>query len=416
PTPTNIIPTDGGEGGPDDDTMSGGDDTTPGGDDTTPGGNDTTPGGDDTTPGGNDTTPGGDDTTPGGDDTTGGDTGSMVLDGTLITNTTGGASRFEQSVILTVVATDPRNAYAKLFDLDDGGQEGNVTRELDFVIDNAGKLSIAVEDAASVPKVLVTDFELEGVSIHGSGMTNLQLSSDADLNNNEFAYTSEIDVSGGTGVLAQVETASTDGTRTGNGGNASPVNDNLSDPAGDTVNYLWGGGGDDTLVGGAGRDFLNGGDGADSVLGGGGDDILVYDSLDVALDGGDGTDILRVDIDRGFGTDTGELSTNSVDLTGNIAIANIEVILLTDDQDSSADVGTKLTLSAEDVLAFTDDDNVLYVLGNEGDSVVAGSGWTHGPDQNVNGALFDVYTHPVVGFDTVTLMIDADINQFAIAA
>lgn len=55
--------------------------------------------------------------------------------------------------------------------------------------------------------------------------------------------------------------------------------------------YLYGEGGNDTLVGGAGHDFLVGGAGADSFTGGAGDDVFVIDRYDAlsGINGGGGS-------------------------------------------------------------------------------------------------------------------------------
>ena len=187
--------------------------------------------------------------------------------------------------------------------------------------------------------------------------------------------------------MIQDVTYSTDGTRSG--GNAN--DDAFGDPGGN-LDYLWGGGGNDVLTGGDGADFLNGGTGIDQVIGGGGDDILVFDSIDTLLDGGGGTDILRVDSDT--------------DLTGNTAIQLIEVILLTEDAAGDAGIGIDLTITAQDVLNFTDANNELYVVGTAGDEVTLDAGWTNGGQVSVNGADFMVYTS---GLATVNVDVDVSV-------
>lgn len=49
------------------------------------------------------------------------------------------------------------------------------------------------------------------------------------------------------------------------------------------------------ITGNSAANVLDGAGGADRVNGGGGDDVLVYDALDELLDGGSGSDTLRVD-------------------------------------------------------------------------------------------------------------------------
>ena len=60
---------------------------------------------------------------------------------------------------------------------------------------------------------------------------------------------------------------------------------------------LTGGAGDDVLDGGAGDDWLDGGAGFDTLIGGSGNDTFIWDALDnlAALDGGSGTDTLRIE-------------------------------------------------------------------------------------------------------------------------
>ncbi len=329
-----------------------------------------------------------------------------VLNGSIVTNSTGGRSPKEQSAILTFVSTtDPRNSYAKLFNLDDGGQEGNVTEFVSFNIIENGDFTVALEDANSDDKFLLTNLTLEGAVIHGQGDGTTKLTSEADLTNDDFAITAVIDPPTTTPV--QGETASIDGTKTGSGGNAVSNDDDgspfpaLADGGGDGVNYLWGGGGDDVLNGSGDIDILNGGAGADILNGMDGNDILVFDPLDTH-NGGSGIDILRVDIDRdGNAVNGGDLR--------DMNIINIEVILLTDFSDSlDTTTGITLALDADDVLAFTDgsatsptgtvtEDMVdLWIVGNLEDSVEAGGvgNWTFNTQLTVTGGqVFNVYTN-----------------------
>ena len=127
-------------------------------------------------------------------------------------------------------------------------------------------------------------------------------------------------------------------------------------------------------------DVLNGGAGNDTLLGGDGNDILIYDSADQKIDGGGGTDVLRTD-EAAFGllnnvgvaTDaaTGFSVVEVVPFKQNIK--NIEVLLITDDAESSPFKGGLLNLTAQDVLDMTDPNNhTLTVLGNPGDVVNLG--------------------------------------------
>src|SRR5688500_2961762 len=110
-------------------------------------------------------------------------------------------------------------------------------------------------------------------------------------------------------------------------GNSSP-NHLKGTAAADRIN---GRRGDDTLDGGVGNDYLSGDGGNDYLFGDGGNDTLIWDAADVKVDGGSGTDTLKV---------TG---TRSLDLTtvADARIAGIEIVHL-------AGANT-LMLSASDV-------------------------------------------------------------------
>jgi methionine-rich copper-binding protein CopC len=138
-----------------------------------------------------------------------------------------------------------------------------------------------------------------------------------------------------------------------------------------TVNFL-GTAGADTLTGTAAAERAVAGNGNDTLVGGGGADVLY---------GGAGNDTLIVSdlafqrIDGGNGTDTLKLS--GAGLNFNLAsfrnrIDGIEVIDLTGSGNNS------LTLTARDVLNLSDYSNTLKVDGNAGDAVQTGGGWTDG--------------------------------------
>ena len=220
-------------------------------------------------------------------------------------------------------------------------------------------------------------------------MVTLKLDNDDSILVDQTALTSIIQPQATVGLHPhQPETASFDGNADANNG--------LSDPtitpgpgagsAENTVNYLYGADGRDDLTGGNDTDVLNGGAGNDTYIGGAGNDILIYDPVDQKMDGGSGTDVLRTD-EAAFGllnnvgvaTDaaTGFSVVEVVPFKQNIK--NIEVLLITDDAESSPFKGGLLNLTAQDVLDITDpNDHTLTVLGNPGDVVNLGIGASGG--------------------------------------
>ena len=323
---------------------------------------------------------------------------ARILDGTLTTNT----NVQEQAVVLTFFNMgNVFNSYAKLFLLNEQGQEGNVAVDAGFVIEGDQDYVVSLEHAGG-SKAIVTELTLEGVEIV---TTNTQLEPDGAFppGGKQFALTSVITPDDAP-TADQPATDSTDGDPTG----VDSLTDAAIDPAADDVNYLFGAGGADTLTGGIDTDVLNGGAGADILNGGAGNDMLVFDRLDTTLDGGDDDDILRIDIDAdGNVVNGGAIPSDSVDLTGNTAIKNIEVILLTEDASGTdglgdpdgsgdLDVGIEVVLNAARVADFTDAGNLLYLIGSAGDTADIGSGWTFdGIDNTGVGMLFHIYTQIV---------------------
>jgi Ca2+-binding RTX toxin-like protein len=159
---------------------------------------------------------------------------------------------------------------------------------------------------------------------------------------------------------------------------------------------LNGGGGGDALYGGNDGDTLDGGAGDDALYGGAGDDILVYDAADQTIvNGGSGTDTLRLD-GAGVALDLAPLA--------GISHHGIEQIDLTGTGDNA------LTLNAADVLAFSDETNTLTVFGNAGDSVsTSDGGWAGGGLVDIGGVFFESYTQGLA-----TLLVDQAIDQSGI--
>ncbi|MEK7391140.1 MAG: Calx-beta domain-containing protein, partial [Fibrobacterota bacterium] len=213
------------------------------------------------------------------------------LNGDLITNSN---QTVQQSILTFVQVNDPTHAYAKWISFDNQGQEGNLNQDVGFNIDSSNNYVVSLEAAQGGTKTLVTEFNLEGVTIDPHGGTfPIQVDGEATGPGGDdipTAFTAIIKpedyaTAGNDGLLVQTQTESLDGDAS---------NNTLNDPSLTQVNFLAGDAGNDTLNGGSGIDILNGGAGNDTLNGGDGNDILVY-GLGDAIHGGSGFDILRID-------------------------------------------------------------------------------------------------------------------------
>ncbi|MDD5165755.1 MAG: hypothetical protein PHG25_04465, partial [Candidatus Pacebacteria bacterium] len=156
--------------------------------------------------------------------------------------------------------------------------------------------------------------------------------------------------------------------------------------------------GDDSLSGGAGNDILIGGAGSDSLHGEGGNDALVYDSHDVTIDGGTGTDTLVL------------IGNSNIDFhTLSSNVNNIEVIDLTSgDHDLSS-------ITFTDVVNMTENGNSnIYILGDGADQVgFLNSGeWSQtgtAVSYDVNGTSYMFNEYTSVGDPTVMVRVETDI-------
>ena len=165
--------------------------------------------------------------------------------------------------------------------------------------------------------------------------------------------------------------------------------DVIDGSAGDDL--IRGGAGNDTLIGGDGNDTLIDGNGQDSFSGGAGDDLMSVssDQFD-SIDGGEGFDVLA--LDEGIDIDFSSPGLGSV--------SNIEQIHLGDD-----DSGTILTLTEEALVAMTEADNELMVIGDGNDTIDISGASLETANQVINGATYDVYN-----FGSGTLLADTDVN------
>jgi Ca2+-binding RTX toxin-like protein len=141
-------------------------------------------------------------------------------------------------------------------------------------------------------------------------------------------------------------------------------------------------GGHDYIYGGAGDDIIYGQEGNDTIDAGSGDDVV---------DGGSGFDTLVV---------TGETELNFSN------VSNIEHIDMSEDG-----VDQTTTLSLDQVLSMTDENNTLQITGEEGDSVtltgVDGGEWTH----DGNGLFTNVADNSIqVSIENVNDGVDIDVD------
>ena len=134
---------------------------------------------------------------------------------------------------------------------------------------------------------------------------------------------------------------------------------------------LFGGSGDDVLLGMGGDDYLDGGEGSDAIFGGAGNDIIVYDQQDYLVSGGSGIDFMVSD-DTGLTLD-GLLSNTSSDKP---LVSGIEVLLkgedalsLTSIKDLADRYGITLGTNAEgketltlDMSKWTEQEDGIYAF------------------------------------------------------
>jgi hypothetical protein len=145
----------------------------------------------------------------------------------------------------------------------------------------------------------------------------------------------------------------------------------------------------ETFVSGQGNDTLIGGGGADVFGAGAGNDLIRVSTTTFRdIDGGSGTDTLRIQ-------GSGRLLDLSV--RPNNKITGIETIDVTGSGDNT------LELAALDLFDLSDTTNQLTVDGNAGDTVNLHGAWGAGP---VVGN-YDTYTQ-----GAATILIDSDISLF----
>lgn len=194
-------------------------------------------------------------------------------------------------------------------------------------------------------------FSLDGVA--GNDAAGSSVSAAGDINGDGFA-----DLVIGAGNV-QLDSSS-DSAYVVFGRNFSNSVDFVGTSAADT---LTGTSAAERIVAGSGNDTLTGGGGSDVLYGGAGNDTITVSDLSFQrIDGGSGSDTLKLE---GAGLNLNLASFRA-------RLNSVETIDLTGSGNNS------LTLIARDVLNLADYSNTLKVNGDAGDSVSLGSGWTDG--------------------------------------
>ncbi|WP_106639813.1 Ig-like domain-containing protein [Allosphingosinicella vermicomposti] len=173
--------------------------------------------------------------------------------------------------------------------------------------------------------------------------------------------------------------------------------------------------GEITVTGTNGNDVLEGReDSSETIDAGAGADLILNVGTNDELDAGDGNDTIEIvannfdAIDGGAGFDTLLLS-DGIDFdyngTGVGTVADIERINL-----GTGDDGSVVTLTAAEVDAITDGDNILQFTGDGNDTLNVIGAVATGATQTIEGITYDVYT-----FGNTTLLVEDNSVQVVTA-
>ena len=160
---------------------------------------------------------------------------------------------------------------------------------------------------------------------------------------------------------------------------------------GDGADELYGGEGDDTLDGGADNDYLAGDAGVDTLSGGDGNDVMQAGEGDDTLDGGAGTDILFGEsgadiLTGGEGNDTLYAGADNDNLSGDAGDDSLLADAGNDTLAGGDGIDTLAGGTGDDILDGGADNDTLY--GDEGDDTLVGGA---GDDTLSGGAGNDTY-------------------------
>lgn len=153
--------------------------------------------------------------------------------------------------------------------------------------------------------------------------------------------------------------------------------------------------GNDTITGSAGADQIIAGAGDDTITSGGGADVIYGASGDDEIIVA-GTTFFR--IDGGLGTDTLTFTGSDLDINlkdANIGIKNIDVIDITGSGDNS------LTIDNADVGQIADS-KTLRIIGDAGDSINIGEGWSRGNDFTEGSIDYQTYIIGAIKIEIAT--------------
>ncbi|WP_421706133.1 Ig-like domain-containing protein [Alloalcanivorax xenomutans] len=158
--------------------------------------------------------------------------------------------------------------------------------------------------------------------------------------------------------------------------------DTLEGSAGD--DRLYGYDGDDVLNGNAGDDWLRGGSGNDTLNGGDGSDTLVYEGLgNDTFDGGAGEDTLLL---TGDGISLDFVDSLAADYVDPATINNIEHLSI------GGTGANTVSIDLASLIAMTDTDNVLFIDGDQDDTVELVGEWQNAGTTTVDGTDYVVYS------------------------
>uniref|UniRef100_UPI003D6F7C52 Ig-like domain-containing protein n=1 Tax=Enterobacter bugandensis TaxID=881260 RepID=UPI003D6F7C52 len=189
---------------------------------------------------------------------------------------------------------------------------------------------------------------------------------------------------------------------------ATDINGNVSadygiglSASGVTVNL-----GEIEINGTAGNDVMSGADGvSENIKSGAGDDLILNVGTGDLTSAGDGNDTIEIEqinftsIDGGAGFDT-LLLADGINLdynsTGTGTLTNIERIDM-----GTGETGSNLKLTASEVIAITDGNDILQITGEANDTLHVTGAVKTGTTQHIEGITYDVYS-----FGNATLLIE----------